>query len=50
VAVRRRGELIAHPDPRVAFEPGDIVYLVGSLPSIEQAMVRARGPGRGGAT
>ena len=44
VAVRRDGELIAHPDPHVAFQPGDIVYLAGSLPSIEQGIALLTGP------
>jgi CPA2 family monovalent cation:H+ antiporter-2 len=49
VAVRRDGELIAHPDPHVAFQPGDIVYLAGSLPSIEQAIALLTGPEATGA-
>jgi CPA2 family monovalent cation:H+ antiporter-2 len=38
VAVRRDGALIAHPDPHQPFQAGDIVYLVGSLDSIQQAI------------
>jgi CPA2 family monovalent cation:H+ antiporter-2 len=37
VAVRRGGELITQPDPHAAFQPGDVVYLVGSHESLEQA-------------
>jgi CPA2 family monovalent cation:H+ antiporter-2 len=48
VAVRRDGELIAHPDPHLAFQAGDIVYLVGLLPSIEQAIALLTGPDTGG--
>jgi CPA2 family monovalent cation:H+ antiporter-2 len=49
VAVRRDGELIAHPDPHLAFDPGDVVYLVGSLPSIEQAIALLTSPDAAGA-
>lgn len=49
VAVRRDGELIAHPDPHAPFAPGDIVYLAGALPSIEQGIALLTGADGSGA-
>jgi monovalent cation:H+ antiporter-2, CPA2 family len=37
VAIRREGALIANPDPREPFRPGDAVYLVGSRQQISAA-------------
>ncbi|MFZ5890665.1 MAG: cation:proton antiporter [Myxococcota bacterium] len=37
VGVRRDGKLLEKPDPNVAFEPGDVVYFVGT----NQALARA---------
>jgi CPA2 family monovalent cation:H+ antiporter-2 len=37
VAVRRDNQLLNQPDPNVAFEPDDIVYLVGTSEAIRSA-------------
>jgi len=38
VGVRRGPELLQNPDPKAAFEPGDIVYFVGTSSAIRQAV------------
>lgn len=38
VGIRRDGELVESPDPAAPFQPGDVVFLVGTLPSIERAL------------
>lgn len=38
VAVRRRAELLEHPDPHQPFESGDVVYFVGTRQAIERAL------------
>ncbi len=50
VAIRRDGSLIAHPDPHLPFNPGDIVYLVGSFEAIDQATALLTGPNATDAT
>lgn len=38
VAVRRDGVLLEHPDPDAPFEVDDVVYMVGSLASVQHAV------------
>jgi K+/H+ antiporter YhaU regulatory subunit KhtT len=38
VGVQRREELLQSPDPEAVFEPGDIVYFVGTSSAIRQAV------------
>lgn len=38
VAVRRGDRLLDHPDPTAPFQPGDVVYFVGTNESIARAM------------
>jgi CPA2 family monovalent cation:H+ antiporter-2 len=38
MAVRRQGELLLNPTPRLVFEPGDVVILIGSRPQVDQAV------------
>src|SRR6185369_4587412 len=38
VGVRRGEELLQNPEPRAAFEPGDIVYVVGTSAAIRAAI------------
>lgn len=45
VAVRRDSRLRERPDPSVPFEPGDIVYLVGTSESIRRALRLFAPPG-----
>ncbi|MGC4089038.1 MAG: cation:proton antiporter [Polyangiaceae bacterium] len=38
VGVRRDGKLLEKPDPNVPFEPGDVVYFVGTNHSLSRAL------------
>jgi CPA2 family monovalent cation:H+ antiporter-2 len=38
VGLQRGDELLQNPDPEAAFEPGDVVYVVGTTSSIRQAL------------
>jgi CPA2 family monovalent cation:H+ antiporter-2 len=38
VGVKRGDELLQNPDPKAAFQPGDIVYFVGTSSAIRQAV------------
>jgi CPA2 family monovalent cation:H+ antiporter-2 len=38
VAVRRAGQLLNNPDPHVLFEPGDVVYFVGTGEATARAL------------
>ena len=38
VGVRRADQLLQNPDPDLAFEPGDIVYFVGTSNAIREAL------------
>jgi CPA2 family monovalent cation:H+ antiporter-2 len=38
VGVQRGDELLQNPDPGAAFEPGDVVYVVGTSSAIRQAL------------
>ena len=38
VGVRRGDELLENPDPTVAFEPGDVVYFVGTGDALARAI------------
>ena len=38
VGVRRGDRLLDQPDPNVPFEPGDVVYFVGTTEALERAM------------
>jgi CPA2 family monovalent cation:H+ antiporter-2 len=49
VGVRRGEELLQNPEPRDAFEPGDIVYVVGTSAAIRAALALFDGAGALGA-
>lgn len=34
----RRGNSLSHPDPTVPFEPGDVVYFVGTSEALTKAL------------
>ncbi len=38
VGLRRGEQLLQNPDPAAAFEPGDIVYVVGTSSAIREAL------------
>lgn len=38
VAVRRKKQLLEHPDPNLPLEPGDVAYLVGRQEAIEKSI------------
>ncbi|HKU41445.1 MAG TPA: cation:proton antiporter, partial [Polyangiales bacterium] len=38
VGVRRGSKLLDHPDPTAAFEPGDLVYFVGTSEALSRAL------------
>jgi monovalent cation:H+ antiporter-2, CPA2 family len=38
VGVRRGDRLLDNPDPTIPFEPGDVVYFVGTLEALERAL------------
>jgi CPA2 family monovalent cation:H+ antiporter-2 len=46
VAVRRGGVLIDHLDPEDPFQTGDVIYLVGSIEAIREAIALLEGGGR----
>lgn len=49
VGVRRGGELLQNPEPRAAFAPGDVVYVVGTSSEIRAALALFDAPEAAGA-